>query len=380
LRILHLRSGRGLYGAEGVILALARETRRAGHEPLIAALWDRRGPDRTLVDCASAEGLEATTLEVAGRIDPLAIPRLAALARARRCDLLHAHDYKTIALAVPAAALLGLPLVANLHGDTAETRRIRLYEWLNYRLLRFCQRVVAVSRELRARAAAFVDAARLVQIDNGIDLDRLRAGVHPHRTLRVELGVPPEAPLLGIVGRLAPEKGHSVLLEALGRLARRWRRDRPRPHLLVVGHGPRRASLEAAAHAHGLEHRVHFLGQRADLPDLYAALDLLVHPSLREGLPLVVLEAAALGVPVVASSVGAIPEALDHGAAGILLPPGDVDALAAALDHALGHPAHMRSLGARAAQQIASHYSARAMTARYLDEVYLPLWRQLRSR
>jgi glycosyltransferase involved in cell wall biosynthesis len=115
---------------------------------------------------------------------------------------------------------------------------------------------------------------------------------------------------------------------------------------------------------------VHLLGARVDLPDVYSALSVLVQPSLTEGLPLVILEAACLGVPIVASRVGAIPAVLEDGAGGVLVPAGDVSSLTAAVGQLLRDPAHARALGARAAAHVEAHYSARAMTARYLTEAY----------
>jgi glycosyltransferase involved in cell wall biosynthesis len=374
MRVLHLRSSLGLYGAEGVILALARETVRAGHQAVVAVLADRRRPDLRLQERAAAAGLDTDAVAVAGRVDPLAVARLTALLRRRRVDLLHAHDYKTTIMGLPAAALAGVPVVANLHGDTAESRAVRLYEWLNYRALRFCGRVVAVSPQLRARAAAFVPAARLLQIDNGVDLDGLRAKVTPGRDLRRELAVPADAPLLGMVGRLAPEKAHAAMIAALAGLT--W--PGPAPHLLVAGDGPLHDATAAAAREHGVASRVHLLGARSDLPDVYTALTALVHPSLTEGLPLVVLEAAALGVPIVASRVGAIPEVLEDGAGGLLVPPGDVAALGAAVDALLAAPALAHARAARAAARIEARYSARAMTGRYLAEAYAPVVGQRR--
>jgi glycosyltransferase involved in cell wall biosynthesis len=357
-----------MYGAEGVILALAREMRRAGHEPVVAVLRDRRRPDLRLKERAEADGLDTDTIDVAGRFDPLAVVRVAQLARRRRVDVLHAHDYKTTIIGVLAAELARVPIVANLHGDTAESAAVRVYEWLNYRALRHCARVVAVSPQLGARAAAFAGAGRLVQIDNGVDTIGLRAKVTPDRDLRAEIGVPADAPLLGMVGRLAPEKAHATMIAALARLDV----PGPPPHLLIAGDGPLRVATELVARDHGVASRVRLLGERADLPDVYSVITALVHPSLTEGLPLAILEAAALGVPIVASRVGAIPAVLEDGAGGVLVPPGDVAALAAAVGGLLRDPAHERALGARAAAHVQARYSAHAMTARYLDEVYTP--------
>jgi hypothetical protein len=125
MRILHVRSSCGMYGAEGVILALARESRRAGHVPIIAPLRDRRHPSYVLQDLASAEHLETLMIDVAGRADALAVLRMATLIRRLRCDVVHAHDYKTTVMGLAAAALVRVPLVATLHGDTRETQPVR---------------------------------------------------------------------------------------------------------------------------------------------------------------------------------------------------------------------------------------------------------------
>jgi glycosyltransferase involved in cell wall biosynthesis len=373
VRILHLRSSCGIYGAEGVILTLARETRNAGHEPIVATLRDRRRPSCELRDRAAAEGFETGVVDVAGRVDPAALVRLARLVRASGCDVIHTHDYKTTIMGAAVAAATRVPVVVTLHGDTRESRLVSFYEWLNYRALRFCSAVVAVSREIRDRAAPFVAPPRLVQIDNGIDIERLRARVNPGRCLREELRLPPATPLIGMVGRLAPEKGHTVMLEALRRLDPG---ATPPPHLVVAGEGPMRATIDGAARAAGLGERVHLLGARTDLPDVYAALTVLAQPSLREGLPLVLLEAAAFRRPIVASAVGAMPEALGHGEAGVLVRPGDTAALADAVGALVRDPARGEALGARAAAIVEARYSAQAMTRRYVEQVYEPVIRR----
>jgi len=358
-----------MYGAEGVILALAAETRRAGHEAHIAVFADKRRPVLTLLERARAEGLPAEPIDVAGRIDPLAIGRIAWLMHRLNVDLVHTHDYKTTIMGLAAVTLARKPLVATLHGDTAESPAVRLYEWLNYRALRFCDSVVAVAPGLLEKASRCVPPGRLSYISNGIDITSLQKKLTPGRDIRAELGVPSDAPLIGMVGRLAPEKSHVSMIGALPRIAH----PGPPPHLLIAGDGPLRDALARAAQQHSVEGRVHLLGARSDLPDIYAALTLLVHPSLTEGLPLVVLEAAAFGVPIVASSVGAIPAVLEQGAAGVLVPPGDPQALARAVEDLLAQPDRAQRLGQRARARVQTLYSATAMTKRYIEEVYLPV-------
>ena len=168
-----------------------------------------------------------------------------------------------------------------------------------------------------------------------MDTAGLRAKVTPGRDLRAEIGVPAGAPLLGMVGRLAPEKAHAAMIEALARLDA----PGPPPHLLIAGDGPLRAATEAAARdARRRRPRAPPRARAPTCPTSTAPSSVLVQPSLTEGLPLVVLEAAALGVPIVASRVGAIPAVLEDGAGGVLVPAGDVRALAAAVGGLLRDP------------------------------------------
>jgi glycosyltransferase involved in cell wall biosynthesis len=188
-------------------------------------------------------------------------------------------------------------------------------------------RLIAVSRsivdKLRQEGR---DAAPISLIHNGVDLERYdHQG--PCCTLRDEYDLPAEGPIVGVVARLEPEKGHPTLLEAWRTIAAAV----PDATLLVVGEGSQRAALEALAADLGVADRVVFTGRRDDVPAVTAALDVAVLPSYREALGLTVLEAMALSRPVVASNVGGIPEMIEDGVTGLLVPPRDAGALAAAI-------------------------------------------------
>jgi glycosyltransferase involved in cell wall biosynthesis len=359
VKVLHLRSSRGIFGAENVILGLSAESRK--RFPVeIAALRDRREPHTELLDRAAELGIATHAIDCGGKVDPLAIARIARIMRAGRFDVLHAHDYKTTLYGVPAARLGGGALCVTLHGDTKEDKSVRLYETLCYKALPLARKVAAVSREIFERIRTIVPG-KAVYAPNGIDTAALRARITKGRDLRAELAIPADGTLAVAVGRLSVEKAHVTLLEAAARV--------PRLFVAIAGGGPLEAELRARAAQLGLEGRLRLLGQRDDVADLYACADIFVHPSLREGLPLAILEAAACGAPIVASAVGEIPEVLEGCAVG-LVPPGDPVALADALARATFDPAAARAAGARARERVDRNYSAEAMAERYRLEVY----------
>jgi len=218
--------------------------------------------------------------------------------------------------------------------------------------------VVAVSESLADAISHELGVARstVAMLSNGVR----HAG--PERiTLRDELNLTPGDRLIVAVGNLYPVKGHAIAIDALARVAARH----PSVHLAISGRGELEGDLRSCAREHGLQHRVHLLGLRSDVTAVLAAADLFVLPSLSEGLPLALLEAMFAGCPIVASDVGQVRVALDHGAAGILVEPGDSSALAAALDRLLSNPAEARRLGGLAALHAAGEYDLSRMVQRY---------------
>lgn len=238
--------------------------------------------------------------------------------------------------AVELGRAAGLPVVVKIHGsdvctlDDVPARRRRTAEALTR-----ADAVVAVSRDLARRAVALGAAPERVHVVyNGVDATRFYPG--NRAAARLRLGLPPNEPLVLAVGRLVPVKGLDVLLEALDRMARAGVSFTA----LIVGYGPLRASLQCTAAARGLTGRVRLIGAVAheELPDWYRAANVVALPSRSEGVPGVLLEAVACGIPFVASDVGGVAE-IGHGGLGRLVPAGDPVALAAALTKVLAAPA-----------------------------------------
>ena len=276
--------------------------------------------------------------------DAIAVGALAAHLAEVRADVVHAHMYRaeTVATrAVLALAEIGHRrpyLVSTIHSSRVRSSEDRA---LLRALTPHMDRLIAVSRAIEHK---LVDEERTTVpvslIYNGVDLDR-----YDHQeaccTLPDEYGMEPGSKIVGVVARLEPEKGHPTLLEAWPAVLRAV----PDTYLLIVGEGSRRDALEAQARELQIAHRVVFTGRRDDVPAVTAALDVAVLPSYREAQGLSVLEAMALSRPVVASNVGGIPEMIEDGVTGLLVPPHDPQALSAAIIRLLRDHPYADTLG-----------------------------------
>lgn len=354
LGIAHLIECDGPGGAERMIAALAREQRAAGARVVVVVPSEGEGWLEAQLDGADV-AVEHYRLE--RPLSRAAVRHLAALFSRHGVRVAHCHEFAMAVHGAWAARRAGIPHVATMHGGRYYADR-----WRRRLALRTSAggrgRLVAVSTDLARRLARdlWLPPARVTVIPNGIQAARV------HRfTLRAELGLVAGDRLALSVGNLYPVKGHRYAVEALARIADRH----PELHLAIAGRGELREPLLALARSLGVGGRVHLLGLREDVPDLLAASDLFLMPSLSEGLPLALLEAMAAGCPVVASAVGEIPGVLEHGAAGTIVPPGDAAALARALDALLTSPRLARSVAARAEERVRADYGIARMAERY---------------
>lgn len=280
-----------------------------------------------------------------GRFDPRVLSDLVTLARARGARVLHVHGYAAADFGRLAARATGARLV--LHEHFADPR-MPAYQALADRLLSgLTHGAIAVSASTRDFLVAqrFVPPERVRLIWNGAPLDEF-APVSRERAsaARRALGLPDDAIVVGTIGRLSAQKGHTHLLDAAARVLARHARAR----LLVVGDGDLAAPLAEQARALGIAERTLFAGHRTDVPELLGAIDVFCISSLYEGTPLALFEAMAAGKAVVSTAVDGCREVLTDGETGLLVPPGDPEALAAALGRAVESAPLRASLAARA--------------------------------
>jgi len=282
----------------------------------------------------------------------------------RRVDLLHVNSYVPGNYARLAAALMQVPIIIDhWHGFTRFNGKRRLI----CRLLgRVTDLSLAVSQGVKDYLLQEIglDPAKVRVVPNGVDIAALDAA-RPGPEVRRELGLPAAAPVVGLVARLDHwGKGHEEFFRALSTL-----KGRHPVEALIIGGGRREAEMRHLAADMGLAQRVHFLGPRQDVPDLLRALDVFVLPSHSEGVSLALLEAMAAGLPVIATAVGGTPEVVTDGITGLLIPPRDADALAAALERLLADPAWRRRLGASARRHVEANFSLDRL-GREINEIY----------
>ena len=357
-RITHILSSFGMGGQERVAFDLAVSQRRAGCEVTVLSLAPP--PDGPLAAELTAAGI---AVERVARprpgVDLRLIVRLARWLRSRHIELVHTHNRMALIYGAPAARLAGAAIVHTKHGNNPKGGTRLIAGNLAGRLV---DAFVAVSPETAefARKRSEIVERKLMVISNGIELSRF----HPDRAardrVRAELGIAADAWVVGTVGRIATEKNQALLVRAMAPLLG------PDARLIVAGDGPLLPALTELVGSLGVAGFVHLLGARRDVPAVLNALDAFALSSDTEGLPLVVLEAMATGLPVVSTRVGGVPTVLDEGKTGFLVPVGDEAALRACLAGLAADPVARRASGDAARTAAVTRFSADRMQRDYL--------------
>lgn len=273
--------------------------------------------------------------------DPRSFLDLIRLLRRREIDLLHVSGEKSLLLGRLAARLTGRPAIAHFHDTLPAPSWMRAVQ---RRLGPWTAAAVAVSEWVRdwAITEMALPPERIKVLHNGHNVGRFASpGPDARARVRRELDAGSATPIIGVIGRIDPIKGQTFMIRAMPRVLER----RPGTLLVLVGDGSERMRCEKLVRKLGIGPAVRFLGQREDVPDLLAALDVVAMPSLSEALPYVALEAAAAGRPVVAFRTGGIPELVLHEETGLLVPARDQAALADSLCRILENAELRRTLG-----------------------------------
>ena len=346
MKVLHVEGGRNLYGGAQQIAYLLPGLAARG---LSNALACPHGGD--LIK-AAAPYAEVFPLRLGGDLDFGIIARLRRLIRSWRPDLVHLHSrIGADSMGGIACRLERVPVVHSRRVDNPESR---LMVALKYRLF---DRVIAISQGIgRVLLAEGLPPEKLRVVRSAVDCAPFERPCDRARVCDA-LGVPRDAVLVGVVAQLIPRKGHRFLIQALPPLVS----EHPELRVLFFGKGHGEADLRRRIRAAGLQGPVRLAGFRADLPEILPCLSLVVHPATMEGLGVSLLQAACAGIPIVASNAGGIPEAVHDGIGGLLVPPGDVEALCAAVGRLLRDPELAAHMGRAGRDRMRSEYSIDTM-------------------
>jgi L-malate glycosyltransferase len=343
VRILHVDSARTWRGGQNQVLLSAKGMAARGHEVLVACQTDGalRGRLREA-------GLGIAPLRFRGDFSLSAAFRLSEVKRRFRPHVLHAHDPHALAASL-ATGVKGF--VASRRVDFPLNGRLSRWKYAH------CARIVGVSRAvLGVLRESGVDETRLRLVYEGVPD---RPPVDGGRAALRELGLPQDALVVGNVAALTDHKDHDTLLRAAARVTR----ELPAARFVIVGDGERRDRLVALASELGVAGQVTFSGFRTDLDQLLPAFDVFCLSSHMEGLGTSLLDAMCFGIPVVATAAGGIPEAVEDGVTGRVVPVRDPEALAAALLEVLRDETRRRALGEGARRAFLARFTAESMVA-----------------
>lgn len=375
LRIVEMIDSPSLGGGQTALLLLAKNMDRRQFEVMVGSAGE--GP---LMEEARRSGLPCLSLSLGKAFRFRTVKEISALLEQSRIDILHTHGGVAGFYGRWAARRSKIPVIVHtLHGIHYlhyQNPLLRiLYVWLERRFSRFTDKLICVSQSdiQKAKKYRLAPEDRLFFISNGI---RLFPGMNEieREKMRRAWGWGISQPIIGTIARLHRQKGISVLLEASVRVLRVF----PEAKFVVVGEGPLGQKLKKKAHQLGVADKFLFLGAREDAADLLSMFDIFVLPSLWEGLPFVLIEAAAHRMPIVATAVDGVPEIVENGKTGILVPPKNPQMMGEAVIRLLSDKRLAADLAERAADLIPARFPLQRMIEQ-TQNLYLELTRKKTS-
>jgi glycosyltransferase involved in cell wall biosynthesis len=347
LRIVHLETGTHVYGGALQVLLLVEGLQKRGIENTLVV------PEGTELEAeARRRELPVSALPMAGEADFLFPFRFQRLLKSVIPELVHLHSRRGgDTLGGLGARWAGMPVVMTRRVDNPEPA------WAVGAKYGLYHRVVTISEAIRkVLVGQGVDPGKIRCVPSALDPGPYQGPCGQERFLE-EFGLNADHTVVFMAAQFIPRKGHDVLLAAIPSILE----NHPGARFLLFGKGPLQEEVKRKVAAAHLEGSVQLPGFREDLPNLLPCADLLVHPATMEGLGVILLQAGAAGLPVVAAASGGIPEAVDDGVTGLLVPPENPEALAAAASELLADPARARAMGKAGRERIRSRFSVEAM-------------------
>ncbi|MES9991082.1 MAG: glycosyltransferase [Candidatus Thiodiazotropha sp.] len=379
MKILHLIDSGGIYGAEKMLISLTEEQKLAGHHPLIGSIREPGSSSKPLELEAQKEGIDVITFDMKKGFNLVAAFKIVQYAKNNNVDILHSHGYKTnILIGLLPSLFRKIPMLSTLHGwtNTGGFTKIRLYDELDAFALRFVDKVILVNRTMLVKKQIKrIPAKKIAVINNGVTINTSKLSTIPHDQLidicfsdqvvknKLKSSIK-HSRIIASIGRLSHEKGFLTLIEALRIL---HKEHNHKFTLLIVGEGEDRKTLEKEAARHGLSEYLILTGYIDDAFRILPLVDYYVISSITEGLPITLLEAMSLEVPIIATEVGGIPDVLENGKDSLLIKPNDANAIADSILKLIENPNLAKDITERSKAKVVNEYSSKAMANNYMN-------------
>jgi len=370
IQIMLVRDSSGIYGGERVILTLGKNLNRDVFDFKLLCMQRTDIQSQILANYATEMGIDTINLPVNGKFDWWAIKTLRAAFLNHDVDIAHSHDFKSDFYVMLASHGMDIKRIATAHGSTRDSLIKRIYLEFNENFVyRQLDRIIAVSDYVAGGLRnKCLNKNKICVVQNGLDLELFKKK-HNKNGNQYSLNIISEKITFAIVGRLYPDKGHRFFLQAFAKIVREY----PDTQVLIIGDGPDREPIADQVKTLGLENFVEMCGVVSNMQAVYERIDCLVIPSLREGLPYVLLEAAANRVPVLATTVGDIPQLIVDGKTGYLVEPGNSVELEDRLVRFLSQKDNMKQMVENCYNLFEKKFSADRMV-KETENLYLSLF------
>jgi len=352
IKVLHIIASPVIGGAERLLLELSNKIDRTRITIILGLFFDEAYGGSDMWNEASKTGLTVEPIRIKKWYGLMQIIDLIKIIRRHQPDIIHSHGYKTNILGLFLSLVFHIPIVTTFHGWLQENTQDKIIARFSLTLIRYFDRVIAVSQQIKNGLKELGVSTQRIEVIHNIPVASEPVDSQKIHAMRDELGIPEYVKLIGFIGRLEYVKGCHIFLETASIVLKRH----PDVYFLVVGDGTEKENLIKQAARCTLGERIRFTGFRNDVSVMFSLFDLYVLSSLNEGIPLTILEAMSYGVPVVATSVGGVPEVIKDKVNGLLVAPNDPIALANGISESLSNFNESRIRAERAKSLIESEY------------------------
>ena len=364
INVLHIRDSGGIHGAERVMLTLATNIDRNICSVSFLCLRRKDGRTEPFINQTKEMGIKLHSVWVKSKFDIRAILKIRDIFKRFKIQIFHSHDFKSNLYGLLASLGLNIKRVTTAHGSTRDSLMKRFYLFIDEKLTyKFFHKVISVSKNLyEFLVIRGVKSSKIRVIQNGFDVNVLLSTPNAdEKPISIRGG----KKVFCVIGRLFPDKGHHYFIEAFANVYKTYKDILG----IIIGDGPEFHNIKNKIQQLKLEESIILCGTRSNMAEIYRTIDFIVMPSLTEGLPYVLLESLAMGVPVLASSVGDIPLIVQDKITGYLVPPADVDQLELVMKYFMEYPEEVKLKAENGKNHINQYFSAAKM-ARETESLY----------